>query len=271
MLLWTFRRNEQDVVNMYDYLADVMRLATDGDMLNFGYWKDADSTPLQAQEELCSMFGKLARLEPGQKVIDIGGGYGTPASMWNIAYDPIDITCVDINMRHLRGRAKDQRQKINLVNSTATALPFSADSTDRVLAFESAQHFRPLDKFISESYRVLKSGGMLALAIPVLKVRHIRMAKLGILSMTWSSEHHHIDTVLASLNSRFNIIERQEIGHMVYEPLADYYMANRNSIKQKISGRYPGYVEDVLFRSINKMKSVSQKGVIDYLVVLCQK
>jgi len=36
VLLWTFRRNEKDVVNLYNALSDVMRLTTGGDMLNFG-------------------------------------------------------------------------------------------------------------------------------------------------------------------------------------------------------------------------------------------
>ena len=36
MVLWTFRRNENDVVNLYNTLSPVMQLATGGDMLNFG-------------------------------------------------------------------------------------------------------------------------------------------------------------------------------------------------------------------------------------------
>jgi len=40
LLLWTFRRNEKDVVNLYNALSDVMRLSTGGDMLNFGYWTE---------------------------------------------------------------------------------------------------------------------------------------------------------------------------------------------------------------------------------------
>ncbi|NNL53161.1 MAG: methyltransferase type 11, partial [Nitrosopumilus sp.] len=38
LLLWTFRRNEKDVVNLYSTLSPVMQIATGGSMLNFGYW-----------------------------------------------------------------------------------------------------------------------------------------------------------------------------------------------------------------------------------------
>ncbi|MDP3779675.1 MAG: methyltransferase type 11, partial [Nitrosopumilaceae archaeon] len=35
VFFWTFRRNEKDVINLYDSLSDVMMIATGGDMLNF--------------------------------------------------------------------------------------------------------------------------------------------------------------------------------------------------------------------------------------------
>ena len=49
MLLWTFRRNENDVVNLYDSLSPIMQLSTGSDMLNFGFWDKSTSTPIEAQ------------------------------------------------------------------------------------------------------------------------------------------------------------------------------------------------------------------------------
>ena len=49
MALWTFRRNENDVVNLYNTLSPVMQLATGGNMLNFGYWHKEDISPVNAQ------------------------------------------------------------------------------------------------------------------------------------------------------------------------------------------------------------------------------
>jgi ubiquinone/menaquinone biosynthesis C-methylase UbiE len=255
------------VINLYDYLSDVMRLATNGNMLNFGYWDDADS-PVQAQNNLCSIFGIMAQLNPGQKIVDVGSGYCSPAINWSQNYTPIDITCVNINSQQLR----ESDEKFNLTNATATSLPFEDRSVDRVLAFESAQHFKPLDDFVSESYRILKDDGLLALAIPVMTGdSSIPLAKLGLLSMTWSSEHYSKDHVLSALRKKFKIAQKKEIGSSVYEPLANYYTANREQIKQRISKQYPNYVEKILFKSINKMKAVSQSKVIDYLLITCQK
>ena len=41
------------------------------------------------------------------------------------------------------------------INATSTILPVKSKSIDRVIAFESAQHFKPLIQFIQESNRVL--------------------------------------------------------------------------------------------------------------------
>jgi len=58
VFLWTFRRNEKDVVNLYDSLSDLMKITTGGDMLNFGFWDNATITPLEAQTTCVQFLGK---------------------------------------------------------------------------------------------------------------------------------------------------------------------------------------------------------------------
>lgn len=278
LFLWTFRRNEKDVVNLYDSLSDLMRLATGGDMLNFGYWNEKTSTPLLAQKNLCEVFGKMAQLNSNQKIIDVGSGLVSPALEWQNTYNIEDITCVNINSEQLKNSktniSKNYNEKyFNFLNSTATTLPFENESIDRVLALESAQHFKPLKNFFSESNRILKKDGMLILAIPVLvDSQKSTIMKLGILSMTWPSEHYSIDFVKSLLEKEeFQIKNFEQIGSNVYGPLANYYIENRDSLKNKILEKYPSYVEKILYKSIQKMKDVSEKKIIDYVLITCQK
>ncbi len=251
-----------------------MRLATGGDMLNFGYWDERTQTPILAQKNMCTIFGKMAQLKPGHKVVDVGCGFATPASLWQEEYSPIEITCIDINIDQLRNSfaINDSRQKkVELVNATARFLPFEDESVDRVLALESAQHFKPLEGFISESFRILKKDGMLAIAIPVIE-RPSSIIKLGVLAMTWSSEHYAIDFIQSIIKRQgFEISLLQRIGSSVYEPLTDYYEKNRESLKDKISKEYPFYVEGILFNSLQKMRDVSKNKIIDYLFLVCKK
>ena len=270
LFLWTVRRNEKDIINMYDSLSGIMRTATGGSMLNFGLWDDDHDSPLLAQENMCKVFAQISQLAPNQRIIDVGSGFAAPAVVWRSEYNPIEITCVDINFDQLNTKPVEGN-KTAYVNATARALPFAAESADRVLALESSHHFKPFKEFLFESFRVLRKDGMLVLAIPVV-VRPVSFFKLGILAMTWSSEHYGIDFVKSAIiECGFKVVLQENIGSSVYEPLADYYAKNREALKPKILAKYPSYVEKILFNSLNKMNEVSKNGTIDYLLLVCKK
>ena len=275
MVLWTFRRNENDVVNLYNTLSPVMQLATGGDMLNFGYWHKEDISPVNAQIRLCNKIGELAELESANSLLDIGSGLSAPAIIWAKLYPDVNISCLNINYIQLQLAKKIIEEKtlnsmINGINSTSTMLPFSTNSLERIIALESAQHFKPFNDFISESYRVLKKNGILTFAMPVIK-NNSSVKKLGILALTWSSEHYKQDFVISKTTKKFKIIKKIEVGHDVFEPLSNYYIKNRRRLRNNILTQYPSYVENLLFKSLLKMKKASHEKLIDYLLIKCVK
>ena len=286
VLLWAFRRNEKDVVNLYSALSQVMQLATKGNMLNFGYWNENTKNPLEAQNKLCRLVGEIAELDSATKVLDVGSGFSAPAVEWKATYNLLEIICVNTHFQQLKHSVKitdgkdeqlktpdvQQKNKIFLVNSTSTALPIEDHSVDRVIALESAQHFKPLNNFIRESKRVLRQNGLLVLTIPVTVVKPLVLfMKLGILSLTWSSEHYGLDYVISTVkNEGLEILETKRIGTHVYQPLADYYVENRKVIREMILTQYPTYLENILFKSLLRMKKASADGIIDYLIIKCR-
>ncbi|MEM2139882.1 MAG: class I SAM-dependent methyltransferase [Nitrososphaera sp.] len=266
-IMWTFRRSERDVVNLYNSLSPVMQLATGGDMLNFGYWEGARD-PIDAQRRLCSLVGDIAGLASAKMLVDVGSGLGAPAAEWRAAHGS-EIVCVNINKEQLLLSAKPDG--ISFVNATSTALPFSDRSADRIVALESAQHFRPLERFIAESRRILKDDGILVMALPVMKKGdgHMKaVTRLGILSFTWSSEHYGLEYVKSAVaGGGFAIDDIRHIGHQVYEPLTDYYVKNRQALRENILKEYSSFIEGVLYRSLLKMKDASEKCIIDYVII----
>lgn len=268
MLLWTFRRNEKDVVNLYTTLSPVMQIATGGSMLNFGYWSSDHTDPVSAQNNLCLIFAELAELSSAKHVIDVGSGLSAPSKLWRDKFPNIDLYDVNINFNQLH--SSGVQKNIEFLNATSTKLPFANDSIDRVLALESAQHFKPLSDFISESKRILVKSGFLALAIPI-TTKKSSYGNLGVLKFTWSSEHYTLDFLKHLLNSAdFTISEEQFIGSHVYSPLADYYFENRTRLKKLILANYPQYVEKILFKSLLKMKKLSEEKTIDYVLLKCR-
>ena len=266
VLFWTFRRNEQDVVNLYTTLSPVMQLATGGSMLNFGYWSSKHIDPISAQNNLCMIFADLAELSSGKHAVDVGSGLSSPSKLWRDTFPELNLYCVNINFKQLS--FSGLQRNIEFVNSTSTKLPFADNSVDRVLALESAQHFKPLSDFIFESKRILTKNGLLVFAIPI---TNSSIRKLGLLKFTWSSEHYSIDYLNnLLLSSGFTICDEKLIGSNVYEPLSDYYDKNRIELKKLILKHYPKYVETILYKSLQKMKKASKEKIIDYALIKCR-
>ena len=267
LFLWTFRRNEKDVVNLYTSLSPVMQLATGGTMLNFGLWYREHLEPVSAQKNLCSVFADMAEMSSDVTAVDVGSGLSAPSEFWRDLFPGIKLYDVNINFKQLV--FSGPQDGIEFVNSTSTKLPFGNNSVDRVLALESAQHFKPLCDFISESKRILKPGGLLVMAVPI-TIGNPSFKKLGLLKFTWSSEHYSLDFLKNSiLSCGFTISEEKLIGSNVYEPLANYYLENRADLRKSILKDYPSYVEFLLFNSIQKMKKASESKVIDYVLLKC--
>jgi len=291
-------------------------------MLNFGFWTDNTQNPTEAQNELCRLVGKFAELDLAKNLVDIGSGFSEPAILWKSAYTPLKIVCVNINFLQQKVASELMRQRINnnnivnykisprtllsssfiantitnateimpLVNATAKILPFRDKCMDRIIALESAQHFKPLVQFIQESRRILEHDGLLVIAIPVMKLSKynsllsptmLEFMKLGILSFLWASEHYELKNIESMINKvGFDIIDIHWIGSHVYEPLANYYMQNRSVIKNillkdKSSSLLPTYFldfsydlfEKIVYNSALKMKVAYQEGIIDYVLI----
>ena len=267
VFLWTFRKNEKDVINLYNTLSPVMQIATGGTMLNFGYWSSQHLDPISAQENLCDIFGNLSELSTAKNAIDVGSGLSAPSKFWRDVFPNLKLYDVNINFKQLC--FSKHQKNIQFLNSTSTKLPFMNNSVDRVLALESAQHFKPLGDFIIESKRVLIPSGFLVMAVPV-TVNDASLTKLGLLKFTWSSEHYSLDYLknLLTFNG-FKIIDEKLIGSNVYDPLADYYVENRKTLSNSILEHYPGYMEKILYKSLLKMKKASQEKIIDYVLLKC--
>lgn len=244
-----------------------MQLATGGTMLNFGLWNKKINDPISAQNNLCSYFADLAELKDGMSIADIGSGLSAPAVFWKNTFPKLNIFCVNINLEQLR--TTRSINQVEFLNSTSTKLPFAKKSLDRIVALESAQHFKPFGSFIDDARLALKDSGILALAIPVVH-NDASLSKLGILKFTWSSEHYSAKNVIEQIESHgFNVLEKSFVGSDVYEPLANYYICHRESLRRLILKEYPEYVEFVLFQSIKKMKKLSEEKTIDYLTLKC--
>lgn len=140
-----------------------------GDHVHWGYWSNSsdffvDSKNFsQAANNLSEKIIKIADLKDGQKILDVGCGYGGTIRMLNEKYSNCELIGINIDEKQIK-RAKEltkekNNNKISFIKADAINLLFEDSSIDNILAVESVFHFESRDKFLKECSRVLKKEG----------------------------------------------------------------------------------------------------------------
>lgn len=159
----------QDVVTHY-----TRRHGERGDLFgnqpfaNYGYWTRDDLSLEQASEALTELVATTAGLAPGDRVLDVGCGYGAGAVVYARRCRPewiigIDVTPVRIEEGHRYVAEQGHADCITLQLGNATAMDFADGCFDKLVSVECAFHFDTRADFLREAARVLRPGGTLAL------------------------------------------------------------------------------------------------------------
>lgn len=144
-----------------------------GRHVHWGYWPQphqADGSVEDfalAAERLCQQVYNVANIQEGDRVLDVGCGFGGTIASLNEHFHQLHLTGLNIDPRQIE-RAKQQvsplaNNVIAFVEGDACQIPFPDHSADVVLAVECIFHFPSRAAFFKEAKRVLKPGGKLAL------------------------------------------------------------------------------------------------------------
>jgi ubiquinone/menaquinone biosynthesis C-methylase UbiE len=147
-----------------------------GKNVHWGYWADPAAATLTTEDFRAASDAMTRRLllqakpAAGQRILDVGCGFGGTVAQLNEDCTDLDLTGVNIDARQIdRAIATVQplagrNNKIAFVVGDACALPFPDASFDTVLAVECIFHFPSRVTFFKEVQRVLRPGGKLVLS-----------------------------------------------------------------------------------------------------------
>ncbi|MGH3935873.1 MAG: methyltransferase domain-containing protein [Pseudonocardiaceae bacterium] len=148
-----------------------------GNYINFGYWEDF--TPglisigerTESQANLYRTVLRRLRITSTDVILEVGCGIAAGAALAIREFGPRAIHGLDMSQHQIDRAARvnakwSTRQPARLVlqQGSALELPYVSGIFDKCYSIEAAQHFEDLATFASESYRVLKPGGRLAVA-----------------------------------------------------------------------------------------------------------
>lgn len=148
----------------YDELDRLYR-AVWGEHLHHGLWRDPEESAEAAVDNLTTLVAEAADLSPGDRVCDVGCGYGATARVladrWGVGVTGLTVSRV----QHRRAReaaAGDSRLRFLLRSWLDSGLPDG--HFDVVIAVESVSHVSDKPGFFEEAWRTLKPGGRLVVA-----------------------------------------------------------------------------------------------------------
>jgi len=147
-----------------------------GKNVHWGFWDDPAAATLttddlrDASDAMTRRLLRLAEPAPGQRILDVGCGFGGTVAQLNEDHSGLDLVGVNIDARQI-ARAVATVQPLAARDNTiaflvgdACALPFADGSFDTLLAVECIFHFPTRVAFFDEARRVLRPGGRLVVS-----------------------------------------------------------------------------------------------------------
>jgi arsenite methyltransferase len=138
---------------------------------DLGYPEELAEVPDAAVESFAGVANpfSLGRLQPGERVLDIGSGAGTDSLVAaQMVGDAGHVTGIDMTPEMLAkaraAAAELERKNVEFVECEAERLPFPDASFDVVISNGVIDLVPDKDAVFSEIFRVLKPGGRIQIA-----------------------------------------------------------------------------------------------------------
>ena len=142
----------------YDDLDDLYRSFW-GTSLHHGYWVTGKESTEEAVANLTRLVAQRAGMKSGEKVCDLGCGYGAAAALWQREFG-VDVTGITVSEKQFRyGISAVANSRVRLIHGDALNNGLPSASFDVVTAVESSEHMADKKNFLAETHRLLRTGG----------------------------------------------------------------------------------------------------------------
>jgi avermectin B 5-O-methyltransferase len=205
-----------------------MRLAYDKvygeqQMLHYPIYKSGNQDLLEGQRNFTDhCVGRLGPLA-GRRMLEIGCGNGVQSLYVHETYRPAHLLGIDINESNIRlaleGKRKRGAEGIDFAVDNAQVLAKVEDaSIDAAICTESAHHYPDKQAFLRQVHRVLKPGGLLALADLLRKDgREPNAVERQLMLFHWSREKYGEALAAAKLT----VVEEEDLNELILPAFED--------------------------------------------------
>ncbi|MBI4136651.1 methyltransferase domain-containing protein [Candidatus Roizmanbacteria bacterium] len=139
-----------------------------GTGLHYGLWTEGVQTRAEAIEQENEILADIARVKPGDLVLDAGSGVSN-SGIWlakNRGAHVLEFNITASQLSKGKEQAIDKRVApfLDFVQGDYQYLPFKSNSIDVFWALESIEHADNVPLLVREAYRIVRRGGRAVIA-----------------------------------------------------------------------------------------------------------
>jgi ubiquinone/menaquinone biosynthesis C-methylase UbiE len=139
----------------------------------------------------------------GRKVLDVACGTGYDRDVIADTVDNIDYTGVDVSEKCIKYARANYSG--NYIHASIYTMPFSAESFDTIISFETIEHLKYPINALQLMFRLLRQGGRLIVSIPMNHPDRIYHKEVYTYSRIQELSNHIASTFLLSISEYHQI------------------------------------------------------------------
>jgi erythromycin 3''-O-methyltransferase len=249
--------------------------------LNFGLWEEGIDDYLAAAENLVGRIGTMLGLAPGARLLDVACGMGAQDLHLERRFGPLEIDAMDVTWRHVerarrRGREEGGGAALRFHHGSATELPFTDATFTHLMSIEGPEHFRTRRRFLAEARRVLRPGGVMALADYTITREPRGLVQRAVVDVTrrlwkiprenlWTAPQYRDELAAAG----FAEVAIAEVGALTFP---GYHREQTSAAFRTEMRRLQGPLIERLGNFINVMTYLAYaRGLVEYVLVRAVK
>lgn len=205
------------------------------------YWPDGVSSLDNAEAYALALTCKHARLEDGQRILELGCGWGS-LTLWMAQYYPHSTILAVSNSRSQRDYIQARAATLGLENVrviTTDVNAFESDEHfDRVVSIEMFEHMRNWRELFARIYRWLTPGGLFFMHI--FCHRSVPYAFVEKDDSDWMSRYFFSGGMMPSdelplrFQEQLQLVRRWRWNGKHYERTANAWLANLDAKKNEL-------------------------------------
>eukprot|EP00163_Fabomonas_tropica_P010314 TRINITY_DN2040_c0_g4_i1.p1 TRINITY_DN2040_c0_g4~~TRINITY_DN2040_c0_g4_i1.p1 ORF type:complete len:337 (-),score=33.54 TRINITY_DN2040_c0_g4_i1:711-1721(-) len=264
---------------VFDLEHQLLNLEATSSWVNLGYWKQANMSYREGCEALADRLAQQAGLKEGDAVLDIGYGCGDQDLYWYHQYALASVHGINVSHAQVASAqglvARNALENvIHLRHGIASDLPYDSARFDKVLSLDSAYHYRTREAFFHQAFRVLRSGGILAIAdmvpqqLPTSFIAKTACDLLAEFSLVPKENLYDMDTYIKKLEQAgFVDIQLECVEDMVFEGFADFVERHHSEFAAVTNPIHWGKYTS----AAKTLRAASKKKWFHYIMVSAKK